>query len=140
MKQLKAALESKTIKPTYQRLCVLEYLHKKKHPTADMIYAYIAKRIPTMSKTTVYNTLNLFLESNLVHAITITGTEVRFSVDEQNHHHFLCKRCGKIIDIDVTCPIARGKVKQIEGHRLEEIHGYFRGVCKECIDKEKTFK
>jgi len=47
------------------------------HPTAEMIYQKIVKDVPTMSKTTVYNTLKLLLEKGLVLGITITGTETR---------------------------------------------------------------
>ena len=95
----------------------------------------IAKRIPTISKTTVYNTVNLFLESGLIHAVTITGTKIRYDINSQNHHHFLCKKCGKIIDIDVECPFAKGRVEEIYGNKIEEIHGYFKGVCKECRNR-----
>ena len=45
--------------------------------------------------------------------------------------HFLCKACGDIIDIEIECPNA----KRIEagGHRIDEVHGYFKGVCSSCL-------
>jgi len=136
VKQLKIQLESKGIKPTYQRLCILEYLeNNQNHPTAEMIYENISKRIPTMSKTTIYNTLNLFLEKGLIHAVTITGTEVRYDINTSSHHHFLCRKCGKIIDIDIECPFVKGETTQVDGNEIEEVHGYFKGICKECREK-----
>jgi len=49
------------------------------------------------------------------------------------HHHFYCKRCGNIVDIDLKCPNIE-KMKQF-GHEVEEIHGYIKGICKNCLKK-----
>lgn len=134
MERLKKLLEHTGLKPTYQRLKVLEYLdrHIDTHPTAEMIYEAIARNMPTISVTTVYNTLNAFLQTGLVSAETITGTEVRYDLVTRPHHHFLCRICGRIIDVDVTCPVVEAKMKVINGHTIEEIHGYFKGVCETC--------
>ncbi|KPL00682.1 MAG: hypothetical protein AMJ91_03730 [candidate division Zixibacteria bacterium SM23_73_3] len=128
-------LQDRGIKPTYQRLRILEYLKKhENHPTVEMIYEDLIKEIPTISKTTIYNTLNALLEKGMIHTITITGTETRYDHKVSPHHHFLCKRCGKIIDIDIECPYV-GK-KEFDGHRIKEIHGYFKGICRECLKKK----
>lgn len=139
MKNLKSILEEKGIKPTYQRLKVFEYMSKNtvNHPTVEMIYEKLLKDIPTISMTTVYNTLNVFLEKGLVDAITITGTEMRYDFNTVSHHHFLCKHCGRITDIEVTCPFSKGK-KSHHGHRVEEVHGYFKGICKDCLKDVKN--
>jgi Fe2+ or Zn2+ uptake regulation protein len=85
-------LAAKGIKPTHQRLEILRYLEQhRNHPTADMIYQDLVQAMPTMSKTTVYNTLNSFAESGIVRPVTITGTEVRFDLKTACHHHFLCE-------------------------------------------------
>ena len=49
------------------------------------------------------------------------------------HHHFLCNICGDIIDIDIKCPNIDRIIR--EGHRIDEVHGYFKGICKKCINK-----
>jgi len=133
MKIFKDLLLSKGIKPTFQRLKILEYMSEntKNHPTVEAIFEQLSKDIPTMSLTTVYNTLNTFLEKGLVSAVTITGTEARFDLITSSHHHFLCKECGKIIDINVECPFAMGE-KSVSGHRIEEVCGYFKGFCQDC--------
>jgi Fe2+ or Zn2+ uptake regulation protein len=138
MGKLKNILKEKDLKPTYQRLKVIEYLdkHMNGHPTVEMIYEALSKNIPTMSMTTIYNTLNAFLEKGLVSAVTITGTEIRYDFNTSPHHHFLCKKCGKIIDIDIKCPIA--DKKKIYGHKIEEFHRYIKGICKNCLKREKN--
>lgn len=139
MKSFKTILEEKGIKPTYQRLKIFEYMSRNtvNHPTVEMIYEKLLKDIPTISMTTVYNTLNAFLEKGLVDAITITGTEMRYDFNTDSHHHFLCKQCGKIVDIEVACPFSEGK-KLHHGHRVEEVHGYFKGICKDCLKDVKN--
>ncbi len=137
MKKLKIMLKEKGIKPTYQRLKILEYMGNNldNHPTVEMVYDKLHNDIPTLSLTTVYNTLSNFLEKRLVYGVTITGTEVRYDFNTNYHHHFLCKECGQIIDIDVKCPYAEGKRRIVSGHRVDEVHGYFKGICKDCFKK-----
>ena len=54
------------ISPSYQRIRVFEYLiSNKNHPTVDMIYKELIKEIPTLSRTTVYNTLNLLVKQKV---------------------------------------------------------------------------
>ena len=137
MHDFKKLLIDNGIKPTFQRVKILEYIYNhKKHQTAEMIYAGLVDNISTLSKTTVYNTLQHLGDHGLVHALTISGSESRFDSVINPHHHFLCKTCGDIIDIDIECPNAR-KVESAGGHRIDEVHGYFKGVCASCLKKLK---
>lgn len=134
LKASKELLEASGLKPTYPRLKILLYLEKhENHPTVEMIYEDLIKEIPTISKTTIYNTLNSFLEKGIINAITITGTETRYDYKISPHHHFLCSRCGRVIDIDIKCPYV--EKKEFDGHKIKEIHGYFKGICRECLRK-----
>lgn len=135
--EFRAYLTAKGLKPTYQRIMILAYLnrHRNMHLTVEKIYEGLIKRMPMLSLTTVYNTLSSFLKARLVSAITITGTEVRYDLATTPHHHFLCRECGKIFDVDVRCPIASRK--SVNGCKVEEVHGYFKGLCKECMKKER---
>jgi len=139
MKTLKDILKKKDIKPTYHRLKILEYIAKDMgaHPTVEMIYDVLKNEIPTVSITTVYNTLSKFLEKELVSSVIITGTEVRYDYNTSPHHHFQCKKCDKIFDIDIECPFASGKKKTVYGHKIEDVHGYFKGICKNCLKSKK---
>jgi Fe2+ or Zn2+ uptake regulation protein len=123
------------LKVTHQRLSILKYLDKNRnHPTADGIYTALKQKTPSLSKTTVYNALETLNEHGLIHTLTICGSELRFDIQGDNHHHFLCKKCGKIYDIGIKCPNV-GKVEEY-GHKVEEIHGYFKGICKTCLRKK----
>ena len=125
-------LRSVALKATFQREKILEYLSsRKEHPTADMIYKYMLSISPSISKTTVYNTVKSLNKTGLVKAIKFCGKdEVIYDSDISIHHHFVCKKCGKIFDLDICCPNALKKT--IEGHNIESFFGYFSGTCKEC--------
>jgi Fe2+ or Zn2+ uptake regulation protein len=125
-------LKENGIKVTPQRLEVLMYLDDNKaHPNVERIYSDLKKKNPSLSKTTVYNTLDSLKEHGLVQALTISPTESIFDSVISPHHHFLCKICGAIIDIDVECPYIEDMLKG--GHKIDEVHGYFKGTCEDCL-------
>ena len=128
-------LKNKSIKITPQRLEILKYLDENRnHPTADEIYKNLKENNPSLSKTTVYNSLEILNKYNIIHTISITGLESRYDIVNKMHHHFMCKSCGRIIDIEIECPNIKKTLEN--GHKIEEVHGYFKGKCKECIEKE----
>lgn len=134
MKKYKDILSDAGIKPTIQRIKILEYLdHHHDHPTVDMIYAKLFRQVPTLSKTTVYNTLDLFREHGIINVLYITESELRFELRHTTHYHFYCRICGSISDVEVGCEYLEGMM--IEGHKIEEIHCFFRGVCRSCQTK-----
>src|SRR5208337_1463920 len=97
---LKEILLNNGISPSYHRLKIYEYLmNNRTHPSADMIYADIIKYIPTLSKTTIYNTLKTFVEKGIVASVTIENTEVRYDADVSFHGHFKCQTCQCLYDI-----------------------------------------
>lgn len=125
-------LNKASLKQTVQREEILKYiLADKIHPTADMIYKNIVKIIPHISRTTVYNNLKALEKANIIKAITITGEdETRYDAVVEPHHHFVCEKCGKIYDIDICCN--NFLKKNIEGHSINSVYAYFKGICKEC--------
>lgn len=127
-------LKEKQIKITPQRLEILKYLDEHRtHPTVDEIYSELKEKNPSLSKTTVYNSVETLNEHGIIQSLTISGSELRYDFKHDMHHHFLCKKCGEIIDIDVECPNL-GKMLEC-GHEVEEVHGYFKGTCKKCMKK-----
>ena len=129
-------LKENNLKITHQRLEILRYLDEHRdHPTVEQIYSELKARNPSLSKTTVYNTLQALYKHKIIHALTISPTEQRFDIKKGHHHHFLCRECGSILDLDVACPYLE-KVFKGE-HKVEEVHGYFKGICKNCLPKEQ---
>ncbi len=129
---LRDRLLTQGIKPTYQRTAILSFLlDNRTHPTIKSLHESLVKTIPTLSKTTLYSNLELFATKGLVTPLTIDRSEVRYDGLASSHHHFFCERCGNIIDLDISCVNSRRG--EIEGHRIKEVHGYFKGICKDCL-------
>jgi len=120
------------IKPSVQRLAVMEYmLTHFTHPTVDEIYSSLSPSIPTLSKTTIYNTLNLFEEQGVVLYLGIDKKNARFDGNTSRHGHFRCKKCGAIIDIFNEKP---GNVV-LKSHPeliIDDIQTYYTGYCNAC--------
>ncbi|MCP4137485.1 MAG: transcriptional repressor [bacterium] len=130
--QIESLLKEKGIKPSVHRMKILEYLlERRNHPTVDMIFQDISGDIPTLSKTTIYNTLKTFLENNVVQAITIEENEVRFDATLNYHAHFKCVQCGTVYDVDLDNKVF--EMKAIKGHKILECHMNFKGICKDCL-------
>jgi Fe2+ or Zn2+ uptake regulation protein len=125
-------LRENGIKVTPQRLEVLRFLDENRiHPTADDIYRALKKDNPSLSKTTVYNVLDILSKYGLVEVLTISGTESRYDYKSTRHQHFLCTSCGRIVDIHIKglCMDCMPE----KGHKVEEVHGYFKGTCRDCL-------
>lgn len=122
-------LKSHDIKISYQRTQIFKYLIKyKNHPTVDIIYKGLIKNIPSLSKTTIYNTLKLFVDKKIVSVINIEDNETRYDADTSFHGHFKCKKCNKIYDIRLEKPT----LIDFDNYIVDEYHFYLKGICSEC--------
>ena len=128
-------LTEKDMKPSYQRIKILQYLiSKRNHPTVDKIFNDLIKEIPTLSKATVYNTLDLFKKKNLARVVTIEDNETRFDAKIVNHGHFKCESCGSIYDFEIN--IDSFSTDLPEHFKINEKNVYFKGICPGCLEKD----
>ncbi len=124
-------LRSYDIKPSYTRLLIYQYLKEhKNHPTADEIYQSIQKNLPTLSKTTVYNTLHLFIKKHLATMIMMDETETRYDLVSKPHAHFKCLSCSKIYDVDVD--LTQFSVDSLREYVVNDAQLLYRGICPSC--------
>lgn len=126
-------LGEKSIKPSYARIQIYKYLENfRSHPTVDEIYMYLLDEIPTLSKTTVYNTLNLFEEKKLVKVLSLDNLEKRYEIIDGDHIHFRCTICDKIYDIpyEEKSYLPAG----YENFSVSEKHIFLKGICENCKD------
>jgi Fe2+ or Zn2+ uptake regulation protein len=91
--------------------------------------------MPTLSKTTVYNTLKALVEHNVVTELSLFENEIRYEYNQDKHIHFKCITCHKVYDIvkQYKCY----KNQKIQGHRIIEHQVIFKGICKMCLKKEE---
>jgi len=134
LKELKKELLQKNINLSYQRMKVLEYLTQNHcHPTVDQIHTEIQKEVPTLSKTTVYNTLRILTDAGLVRVITIEDNETRYDIKTEAHGHFKCDSCGEIFNFNID--VDSLKSDDLQGFKIDDKDVYFKGVCPNCLSK-----
>ena len=133
MESLQKRLKEKNIRPSHHRIKILQYLDShRSHPNVEEIFEDLIKEIPTLSKTTIYNTLEMFLKNDLISGLTISGSERRYDFETKAHSHFYCKECGAVMDIEkIDCPCENREV--VLGNKIEEVHLYLKGVCRACL-------
>ncbi|WP_109714061.1 Fur family transcriptional regulator [Faecalicatena contorta] len=144
---LKEKLRGKGLKVTQQRMLVLQTLADRSgsHMAAEDIYELIREKYPEIGLATVYRTLQLLLEMQLVDRINLDDGCVRYEIGhlfegdtKHNHHHLICRVCGQVL------PFEDDLLEELERH-IEEDTGFhildhqlkFYGHCKDCLSKSK---
>ena len=120
------------IQPSVQRTAVMEYLKKHRtHPTVEEIFLALSPKIPTLSKTTVYNALNLFVEKGAIQMLTIDEKNARYDANITKHAHFYCRSCGKVHDI-FNLEHETYKVPTFKDFKVDAVEISYFGTCKQC--------
>ncbi len=135
-------LIAKGIRPSVQRVWILRYLQSHfTHPTVEEVYDELSIEMPTISKTTIYNTMKLFEQRGVIQIIHVDEKHVRMDADLTPHAHFICMGCGAIHDI----PLGISKEKLAEFTRRASVDKSFqimdtqvshKGLCNKCLDKQ----
>lgn len=127
-------------KRSRQREAVIRVLRNtSSHPDAKWIYEEVKREIPGISLATVYRNLRLLKEAGEIAELPVTDNNAHFDYNTENHYHFRCDRCGRILDLDA--PVDRSIEERLAGntglkvthHRLE-----LGGLCLDC-QKIKKF-
>lgn len=141
-------LKEKGLKVTNQRLLVLEVLaaHRDAHMTAEDIYELVKEDYPEIGLATIYRTVQLLLEMQLVDRINLNDGCVRYEIGEtfgeegkHRHHHLICNTCGKLVSFrndlleDLEERIERETGFCVSDHDLK-----FYGQCQDCKKKESV--
>jgi Fe2+ or Zn2+ uptake regulation protein len=100
MQKAMEVLREHGIQPTPQRLAVLQFIHASHtHPSADDVYSSVRRTCPTVSRATVYNTLNLLAEKGVIKTQMLREGSLVFDARTQQHHHFIDEETGQIYDV-----------------------------------------
>lgn len=135
--ELIAQLEAKGIRPSAQRVAVAEYvLATEDHPSADRVWSRVKGKVPVLSRATVYNTLNLFVEKGLLRQLVLAEGNVVFDPKTERHHHFIDDETGSIHDVPWTA-VKVARVDEIPGYDVREFQVVMRGRRNRKPKKEK---
>jgi Fur family ferric uptake transcriptional regulator len=142
---LKELLGEKGLKITTQRRVVYDILNEKEdeHLSPEEIYESIRHNNPKIGIATIYRTLQLFEEIGLVIKLNFGDGCNRYEIlsphcnDIHQHHHLICKNCGKIIEVkeDLMSSLEEMIEKQYNFEIINHVVK-FTGICSQCRNKE----
>lgn len=128
-------LKEKGYRLTPQRLMVLDALHEAEgHISAPDICDRVRAKYPWVNKSTIYRTLDLLKELDLVTETELGGDKLYYHQAEKGHHHHLiCQKCGKVLDIDedVFASLA-STLRQKYRFSADLKHLAIQGHCLKC--------
>lgn len=118
------------IRLTPQRIGVYRFLLENRiHPTVETVYIALKNENPSLSKTTIYNTVDTLTKVGLVRVVRVKEGDARLDGYTEEHGHFLCHECNSIFDFDLDgCKIP----DSLQGFVLEDIDVIASGVCQDC--------
>lgn len=121
------------MRSTKQKELILDIVnHSYSHPTAAEIYQKCREYISNISLGTVYRNLNLLVLDGLIKRIKMPDNVDRYDRVDNHHIHFICVRCNKILDLENI----DGGYKMINEHKVLDYEVNFKGICKNCLEKE----
>jgi len=139
IERFKAAAKEAGIKLTHQRLEIFkEVAGSLAHPDADAVFKGVRRRMPTVSLDTVYRTLWLLNDLELITTVGPRRESVRFDANLEDHHHYACVKCGLTTDFEsgefgaLSVPEAVRKLGSVSGTHVE-----VRGVCESCLKRAR---
>ena len=120
---------------TAQRMAVLRAVSRRPHSTADDVAVEVRAEIGTISRQAVYDALGMLAEKGLIRRIQPAGSPARFEDRVgDNHHHLICRTCGKTVDVD--CAVGEAPCLTAaanSGYRIDEAEVIYWGACPECL-------
>jgi Fur family ferric uptake transcriptional regulator len=128
-------LKDAGLRITAPRLAVLEWLAQHPHTTAEQVADGVRERLGTVSTQAVYDVLNTCARLSLVRRIEPAGHPARFETRTgDNHHHLVCRRCGRTEDVDCVHGAAPClEPSHTAGFAVDEAEVTFWGLCADCL-------
>jgi len=127
MHEIIDTLRSHGIQPSPQRIEVARYVFRTgEHPSADQVWCKVKESMPTVSRATIYNTLNLFADKGLIRALCIAEGNTLFDPKMEAHHHFVDIETGTIHDIPWDALSVAG-LDELEGFEIRQHQVVLRG-------------
>jgi len=133
-------LKSREYKLTSRREHILRVLleNKDKHLSAEEVYNLVKIKAPDVGLATVYRTLELFCEFDIIHSMDFGDGRKRYEFGDgeaegHHHHHLICLRCGVILEVeedlleDLETRVKRDMDFEVHNHQLKIF-----GHCKNC--------
>jgi Fe2+ or Zn2+ uptake regulation protein len=133
-REMEPLLRGHGLQVTAQRLAVMRAVASHPHATADELTEDVRAVIGSISRQAVYDTLGVLVDKNLIRRIQPSGSAARYEdrVDD-NHHHLICRGCGKMVDIDCAVGVKPClTASEDHGFEIDEAEVIYWGRCPAC--------
>jgi Fe2+ or Zn2+ uptake regulation protein len=123
------------IQVTAQRLAVLRAVSARPHCMADDVAEAVRADIGAISKQAVYDALAMLAERGIIRRIQPSGSPALYEDRVgDNHHHLICRTCGKTVDVDCAVGAAPClNAADASGYHIDEAEVIFWGICPQCL-------
>jgi len=124
------------IRLTPQRMELLRALSATtKHPTADDLYRHVKEILPSVTQATIHRNLQELVKAGLIATLERTGRPTQYDPTVDDHHHFVCSRCGRIFDVYLNHSeyrIDRSR-SELGDASIDRFEIHFDGTCTDCL-------
>jgi len=142
VKDIYDVIANNNYKLTNQRKIVIDALvkHQDQHLNCDEIYDLVKSVDHNLGLATIYRSLKLFVQLGILTELNIGDGGIRYDLvdlktNSHNHHHLICKKCGKIIEVrDDSLEAVEKEIEKIYDFKIENHKCKFMGLCKNCIE------
>lgn len=132
-------LRDRGVQVTAQRLAVLRAVAHRPHCTADDVASDVRAEIGTISRQAVYDALGTLAEKGVIRRIQPAGSPARYEDRVgDNHHHLICRTCGKTVDVD--CAVGAAPcltAADSSGYQIDEAEVIYWGTCPKCLSARR---
>ena len=140
LRQMRSRCEARSLVVTATQAAILEaVVDLGTHPTADEVHAAARQCQPGIGRATVYRALESFVRAGVLTKASHTGTAVRYDAEVDRHHHLVCLRCDRILDIADprldSVPVPDTKAL---GFEVSDVQVQLRGTCRTCLQEEEN--
>lgn len=144
--QFKLMLKQNGLKVTAQRIAILEVLSSRpdEHLTAEEIYDCVKNMYPDIGLATVYRTIQVLSELNLIDKLNLDDGFVRYEIGKQreehcghHHHHLICLDCGRVFTFqDDLLEALEQRIQETMNFQVQDHEVKLFGRCNICIKKD----
>jgi Fe2+ or Zn2+ uptake regulation protein len=126
------------LRVTKQRVAVMAALASTPHSAADAVISTVRADVGQVSTQAVYDVLNTLTERGVVRRIQPAGSTARYELRvADNHHHLVCRGCGRVVDVDCAtgsapCLEVADLAVRAPGFVVDEAEVTFWGLCDTC--------
>jgi len=132
MNQFYKLLKDSGLKVTPQRSAILEVLEKEGHISVEKIFETLKHSFPSLSLATIYKNMITLQEYGIVKELKISGHKNNYEIVQEDHHHIVCQKCGKISDVHIDMDNSLKEISIKYNFEIINTALAITGICKTC--------